>query len=128
MVSRRFRFSKNQRDEIVQAILTEDSQTLERIGFTSGTIKQYIAFAKMAKKDSAKALRAYPRLSKTITYNITNLISQPDIIQSYKNTIQVNLENLGIDEIFDILDTTKNLIITLGLERAQKGESRCLNS
>lgn len=118
MVSRRFRFSKNQRDEIIQAILIEDSQTLENLGFTSGTAKQYIAFVKMAKKDSARALKAYPRLSKTITHNIINLLSIPDIIQSYKSTVQTNLENLGIDEIFDILDTTTNLIITLGLERA----------
>lgn len=117
MTSRRFRFSKNQQDEIIQAVLIEDSQTLEKLGFTPGTTKQYIAFAKMAKRDSAKALRTYPRLSKTITHNIINLISLPDTIQRYKSTVQANLENLGIDEIFNILDTTKNLIIALGLER-----------
>ena len=118
MASKRFRFSKNQEDEIIQAILIEDSQTLEKLGFTSGTAKQYIAFAKMAKKDSAGALKAYPRLSNTITRNIINLISIPDIIQNYKVIIQADLENLGIDEIFDILDTTKHLIVALGLERA----------
>lgn len=117
MVSRRFRFPKNQQDEIVQAVLTEDLKTLEKIGFTSGTAKQYIAFVKMAKRNNIRALQAYPRLSKTITSEVIKLIFQLDIIQRYTRIIQANLKNPGVDEIFNILDTTKNLITTLGLER-----------
>lgn len=117
MVSRRFRFSKHQQDEIVQAVLTEDSKTLERVGFTPGTVKQYIAFVKMAKRDGTRALKAYPRLSKTVTNKVIDLISQLDIIQRYTRIIQANLKNPGVDEIFNILDTTKSLITTLGLER-----------
>lgn len=122
MVSRRFRFAKNQQDEIIQAILLEDSQTLERLGFTPGTVKQYIAFVKMAKKDSAGALKAYPRLSKTITHNIISLISIPDIIRNYKETIQTNLRDIGIAEIFNILNATQKLINDLQLEPIEEDQ------
>lgn len=122
MVSRRFRFTKNQQDEIIQAILIEDSQALEKLGFTPGTAKQYIAFAKMAKKDSAGALRAYSRLSKTITHNIVDLISIPDTIQNYKETIQANLRDIGIEEIFNILNATQKLINDLQLEPIEEDQ------
>lgn len=119
----RFRFSKNQQGQIVQAALAEDLQVLCNLGFAYGTARQYITFSRMAKRDEQKALKAFPRLSKEVTRQIVEAINQPGIIQNYRETIQANLKDIGIEEIFNILNTTQQLIDYLQLEPEKENQN-----